>query len=238
MEVSVKEEFAIEMSRFTGGYSRNPILQQITFRIKAGEAVAVVGENGAGKTTFFRAILQLLPVHSGSMAIMGREIRSKRDKRWARSMIGYVPQTHGTGKFPISAEDAVLLGRWGTSFGFGRRPSKQDVEMAGDMLERVGLTAMRQTDCRLLSGGQRQRLNIARALVRKPKILLLDEPTTYLDEDSRNMLNALIDEVRHDSRTTVITITHLKEEAMLMSDRVVHLKNGNLYTAAGAEEAT
>lgn len=229
------EKPAIDMVRFTGGYSRIPILKDIDFQANTGEAIAVVGENGAGKTTFFRAILQLLPVQSGSIAIFGRPIRSSRDKRWARSLTGYVPQSQGTGKFPISAEDAVLLGRWGTSFGYGRRPSKRDAEMADAMLERVGLADLRRTDCRLLSGGQRQRLNIARAMVRKPKILLLDEPTTYLDEESREMLSVLVNEIRRHERTTVITITHLRTEALRMSDRLVLLKDGSLHAGGTGE---
>lgn len=143
MKAALQEELALDMSHFTGGYGRIPILNDLSFQVKEGESVAIVGENGAGKTTFFRAILQLLPVQYGSITILGRPILSNRDKRWARSCIGYVPQSHGTGKFPISAEDTVLLGRWGTSYGFGRRPSKQDVAMAGEMLQRVGLAEIK-----------------------------------------------------------------------------------------------
>ncbi len=236
MDAALEDELTIDMCHVTGGYGPIPILKDLSFQVKQGESVAVVGENGAGKTTFFRALLQLLPIQHGSMTILGRPIRSDRDKRWTRSFIGYVPQSFEIGKLPISAEDAVLLGRWGTSFSFGRRPSRQDVELAEAMLARVGLADFRRTDCRLLSGGQKQRLNIARALVRKPKILLLDEPTTYLDDDSRHMLKALIDACRHQEQTTVVTITHLREEALQMSDRIVILKNGYLHTSSLMEE--
>ncbi|MEI7024175.1 metal ABC transporter ATP-binding protein [Paenibacillus sp. y28] len=222
-------EVAIELTEVYGGYSHHiPILQGLSFQARIGEYIAVLGENGSGKTTFFKAILQLLPQQHGRTAILGRTIRSAKDQRWARSQIGYVPQTHGAGRFPISAEEAVLLGRWGKSFGFGRRPGKKDRELAAQLLEQVGLMSLRSTDCRLLSGGQKQRLNIARALVRKPRILLLDEPTSYLDEESREMLNHLLADLRAKEQITVITITHQRQEAKQFADRVVLLKYGQM----------
>ncbi|QTH45485.1 ABC transporter ATP-binding protein [Cohnella sp. LGH] len=226
--ISEKHALAIELGGYSGGYGEETVLREISFQAKLGEAVCVVGENGAGKTTFFRALLQLLPWQSGDVAICGRQIRSSRDKRWARSQIGYVPQMQEIGKLPISVEDAVLLGRWGVSFGFWRRPGKEDRVQAEEALERVGLSELRLTDCRRLSGGQRQRLNIARAMARTPSILLLDEPTTYLDEDSKTMLAAWLDDVRLTKGVTVVTITHLKEEALQMSDRIVLLRDGKL----------
>lgn len=229
MIVASNENLAIEMEHFSGGYNQTLILKEFYFAAKKGENVLILGENGAGKSTFFQALLQLLPVHSGNIRICGRSIVSNRDKQWARSFIGYVPQSHGIGKFPISVEDAVLLGRWGTSFGFGKRPSTKDIELTSELLKRVGIADLRKKDCRLLSGGQRQRLHIARALVRKPKILLLDEPTTYLDENSREMLHVLVDDIRQQEQTTVITITHLKEKAMQKADRILLLKNGSLF---------
>ncbi|WP_270167192.1 metal ABC transporter ATP-binding protein [Paenibacillus sp. SYP-B4298] len=233
-----EEQPAIDLQGVTVGYNRSVVLSGLTLRVGEGEAVAIVGENGAGKTTLFRTILQLLPVEEGQVALLGRTIRSQRDRRWVRALIGYVPQSQGEGKFPIAAEEAVLLGRWGTSFGLGRRPDRRDRELAAEMLERVGLASQRRTDYRLLSGGQRQRLNIARALVRQPRILLLDEPSTYLDEESRSMLSRLVREVRQQERMAVVTITHLQEEARQMSERLLLLRQGKLYAYTGTEEGT
>lgn len=93
MKTALQEELALDMSHFTGGYGRIPILKDLSFQVKEGESVAFVGENGAGKATFFRAILQLLSVQYGSITILGRPILSNQDKRWAWSCIGYVPQS-------------------------------------------------------------------------------------------------------------------------------------------------
>lgn len=220
---------AIRLRNIRTGYDRIDVLNDLSFEVETGEAVAVLGDNGTGKTTLFRTILQLLPVQEGRMEILERSIKSSRDRRWARSFIGYVPQTHGVGKFPISALEAVLLGRWGATFGWGRRPKAEDYERAATMLQRVGLVHMKDHDCRLLSGGQQQRLNLARALVRQPKILLLDEPSTYLDEEARELLIALVQDTRREHGTTVITITHLKDEALRMSDRIVWMQGGKLH---------
>lgn len=224
-----KGENAIKIVGLTGGYTKKPILRNLDFNVRMGEAVAVIGENGVGKTTFLRAILQLLPRQKGECLMLGRNISSSFDKRWARAQIGYVPQTLVTGKFPVSAEEAVLLGRWGTSFGFGRRPSLQDREKANLLLERVGLFELKDKDCRLLSGGQRQRLNIARALVREPKILLLDEPTTYLDKESRIMLEQCVNELKTLHNMSVILITHEQDAIEQFGARVVRLQNGCMY---------
>ncbi|WP_438496951.1 ATP-binding cassette domain-containing protein [Paenibacillus sp. IHBB 3054] len=127
--------YAIEISRYSGGYNQTDILNELSFHVPMGESVAILGENGTGKTTFFRALLQLLPKQTGELRILGRQVLSSRDKQWVRSQIGYVPQTQGAGKFPISAEDSVLLGRWGKSFSWGIRPSRNDRELSKYYME-------------------------------------------------------------------------------------------------------
>jgi ABC-type Mn2+/Zn2+ transport system ATPase subunit len=221
-------QLVIEMTNYQASYKGFNILKGLNFRALSGEVIAVLGENGAGKTTFFRAVMQLMPYQSGSIRIMGRSIHSSADKRWARSLIGYVPQSQGEGRFPISVQDAVLLGRWGTSFSYWRRPRKSDREAAVHMLEAVGLQAHKDKDCRSLSGGQKQRLHIARALVRDPKILLLDEPTTYLDADSQEMLTRMISELPRSLKVTIVMITHERSYAERIADRLVYLEHGTL----------
>lgn len=152
----------------------------------------------------------------------------KSDQRWARSQIGYVPQTQGQGQFPISVFEAVLLGRWGTSFAYLRRPSSKDKDIAERMLKIVGLQDFKEQDCRSLSGGQKQRLNIARALVREPRILLLDEPTTFLDRESQEMLTSLIDDLRKSLNVLVLMITHEHGYVKGISDRTVLLQAGTM----------
>ncbi len=222
------KQYALELTDLSMGYGNTTVLHNINLKIETGEFVSIFGENGAGKTTLFKGILQLLPIKKGSIAIFNKDVTKGRDKTWLRSQIGYVPQRHGQGNFPICVFDATLLGRWGTSFSYFKRPSKEDKQIAEEMLDIVGLKELKYHDCRKLSGGQTQRLNIARALVRKPKLLLLDEPTTHLDSDSQNKLDQLIEDIRNQYDLSILMISHDHIHAKKISDRVVYLKQGKL----------
>lgn len=222
------------LSGIEAGYGKERILRGLNLTVKKGEYVVIHGDNGAGKTTLFRTILALLPNVTGNIRILGRMIGNKADGVWVRSQIGYVPQSQGKGRLPISVFDAVMLGRWGKSFKYFKRPTAEDRELTMNVLEIIGLKDFSARDCRALSGGQYQRMNIARALVREPQILLLDEPTTYLDAAAREMLNQLIEEVRQKWSLTVLMISHDKNRANLPANRVVHLRQGRIIE--GEEE--
>ncbi len=200
----------------------------MSLSVERGEFLAILGENGAGKTTLFRAILRLLPDLEGTVRVLGRTIKTPEDGNWVRSQAGYVPQNRDGGRLPISVFDAVMLGRWGKSFAYLRRPTRHDREITSSILDIMGLQGMSFKDCRSLSGGQSQRVLIARALVREPSILLLDEPTTYLDNSSKQMLEQLIGQIRNKLSLTVLMISHDAEYALRMADRVVRLQCGHI----------
>ncbi|QNO14509.1 ABC transporter ATP-binding protein [Alkalicella caledoniensis] len=222
--------YALELSDLTMGYGNTTVLHDVNIKVKTGEFVSIFGENGAGKTTLFKGILQLLPITSGSITIFNKDVTQGKDKTWLRSQIGYVPQRHNQGNFPICVFDATLLGRWGTSFSYFKRPSKEDKEIAEKMLEVVDLKHMMHQDCRKLSGGQTQRLNIARALVRNPKLLLLDEPTTHLDLDSKAKLDETIRVIRSQYDLSILMISHDHQHSRKISDRVIQLQSGRIST--------
>lgn len=221
---------AIELNQIEIRYGKDIVLKDINFTLTEGEFVAIFGENGAGKTTLFRGILQLIPINKGSIKVFGKDITKLRDKSWLRTQIGYVPQGHNTSKFPISVFDATLLGRWGTSFKYMKKPSKEDKEMTLEVLSLVDLKELKDTDCRNLSGGQRQRLNIARALVREPKILLLDEPNTHLDKESIERLEKTIIKIRESFKISILMISHDHNRSYQISDRSILIKNGQSYS--------
>lgn len=223
------KEYAIELKDVTIGYNHTPVLHDVSIKVKVGELVAIFGENGAGKTTLFKGILQMLPLMKGSITILNKDVTKRLDKTWHRSQIGYVPQKHSQGNFPICVFDAILLGRWGTSFSYFKRPTKEDRKITEEMLEVVGLKEIMYQDCRKLSGGQTQRLNIARALVRKPQILLLDEPTTHLDLGSQSKFDEIIKTIRNQYDLSILMISHDHVHSKNISDRVIYLQDGRVY---------
>ena len=220
------ESLAVSLTGLHAGYGSHRVLAGVSLRLEAGRSVGIAGPNGAGKTTLFRVLLGLLPPLVGTVAIMGRALKTEEDRLWARRQIGYVPQQSLPGQLPVSVQDAVLMGRWGVSFGFFRKPSPADRQAVREILEEVGLASKTLTNCRDLSGGGQQKVAIARALVRQAPILLLDEPTTYLDQGSRLELLSLLGRIIRQRRLTVVTISHDAVHLNEISEEVFTLEKG------------
>ncbi len=185
-----------------------PALSDVSFSALAGQGVAVLGPNGGGKTTLFRALLGELPVVAGRCAVHGT--------------LAYVPQTERTRlDFPVRALDVALMGAYARTPWY-RRVSGADRESALRALERVGLAEGARSRFGALSGGQRQRVLIARALVQDARVLLLDEPFAGVDRASEDALLRILDELRAEGRTLLIA-THDIEQARRW-DRVLCLR--------------
>jgi ABC-type Mn2+/Zn2+ transport system ATPase subunit len=181
----------VECSELAAGYGGPPAVEGVSFAATAGETVVVLGPNGGGKTTLFRALLgELQPLNGGA------ELRGRT---------AYVAQTDRTSlDFPVSALDVALMGalargRWWLP------PSRADRRAAAAAVERVGLATEASTRFGELSGGQRQRVLIARALVQDARILLLDEPLAGVDPASAEGIAALFDELSTEGRTLLVS---------------------------------
>ncbi|MBQ7525768.1 MAG: metal ABC transporter ATP-binding protein [Abditibacteriota bacterium] len=177
------------------------VLDNVSLTVKQGEFTAVIGPNGAGKTTLLRAVLGLITPTSGSVEVFGGSPES------ALSKIGYVPQTMTIDRtFPISVYETVLMGTF-ARLGVGRRPGKREREDALKALETAGIADLKDRPIGNLSGGQRQRVFIARALVNKPELLILDEPMTGVDAATTENLYTLLKSLRSEG-VTIIMVSH------------------------------
>jgi zinc/manganese transport system ATP-binding protein len=183
---------------------RPPVLEDVSIRIEAGELVGILGPSGSGKTTLLRLLLGEVSPSGGQVTCMGSPVRPGRIPP---RTIGYVPQVEGSERdFPLTVVSTVELGLAATS---APRPwfSRQERAAALDVIERLGIGELRGRRLAELSGGQFQRVLLARALVSRPRLLLLDEPTSGVDLHTRAEVLGLLGQLRDEGLAVVLT-TH------------------------------
>jgi ABC-type Mn2+/Zn2+ transport system ATPase subunit len=177
-----------------------PVLEGISFSLRAGQFLGVVGPNGAGKTTLLRALLGLVPIASGRIEVLGRPPGA------ARGEIGYVPQRHAIpAGFPATVADVVGLGRLVPLRLRSRREDREAVALA---LRRVGMAERGGERIGRLSGGEQRRVMLAQALCASQRLLVLDEPTIGLDLPAEQAFYALLRELERELALTVIAVSH------------------------------
>lgn len=215
---------------FGAGKLRKEILSDIDVSIKAGEIVILTGPSGSGKTTLLTLMGALRSAQSGSVNILGTELRGagKRLMQSVRRQIGYIFQAH-------NLLDALTASQ-NVAMSLHLHPEitrKQASERADAMLESVGLGEHKHRYPDELSGGQKQRVGIARALVAKPKIVLADEPTASLDRHSGRDVVDLMRTLAKEQGVTVIIVTH-DNRILDVADRILHLEDGKMQSLSGA----
>ena len=195
----------VEIKNLSVRYGATTALQNISCQIEQGDFVGLVGPNGGGKTTLAKTILGLLPLYEGKIALFGQN--STKFDEWQK--IGYLPQKH-TGinpLFPANVGEVVSLGLLSVK----KRPKNittADWQEIDALLKDIGIFDLKSKLISELSGGQQQKAMLARALVSKPKILILDEPSTALDPNSREQFFARLEKLNKEAKTTIILITH------------------------------
>ena len=220
----------------TLAYGSRTLLEGVTAEIRAGESTALIGRNGSGKSTLLRAVAGIgtQTLRSGGIFIGGADTARMKPAERARTVS--VVTTDKCRVANLRAEDAVALGRAPYTNWIGRMQSG-DREIVAESLTQVGMTAFAAKTMDSLSDGEAQRVMIARALAQKTPVILLDEPTAFLDMPARYELCALLRRLAREEGKCILFSTHELDIAMHVCDRVAVIDPPTLHTAAPAEVA-
>lgn len=205
-------------------YRDQKVLENVCLKASDGKVTSILGPNGAGKSTLLKCIAGILKPKEGTVLLGERDITRLHPMERAR-LIGYVPQSPPDG-FPFSVFETVLLGRRPC---MGWSPSKRDLETVSETLLLLGLERFSSRPVTELSGGERQKVLLAQALARKPKVLLLDEPTANLDLRGQLEALELIRGVVRERRIAAVLVLHDVNLATRFSDQIVFLHQGRVF---------
>lgn len=186
----------LEIIDLSAGYDNQAVLENVSLNILSNDFIGVIGPNGGGKTTLIKAILGLVKPISGKMNLL-----------ISKTNIGYLPQVNQIDKrFPISVIDVVRSGKADTSLFSSFHQNKKEKEKAESLIQEMGITSIRNKSIGELSGGQMQRVFLCRALMNEPELLMLDEPSTYVDNNFEGELYLKLKELNN--RMAILLISH------------------------------
>ncbi len=207
-------------------YERSWVLNDLSFEVKEGEILGIIGPNGSGKTTILRILSRVLVPEDGEVYIKGKDLLDLKTREIAR-IIGVVPQDTYF-PFPFTVCQIVLMGRspWLSGMGF---ESSKDLQIASQAMALTNTLSLSERLIFELSGGERQRTIIARALAQEPEVMLLDEPTCYLDIGHQIEIYDLIKKLNAEKRLTVIIVSHDLNLAAEYCDRLILLDGGRIH---------
>jgi ABC-2 type transport system ATP-binding protein len=210
---------AIEIAHLSHRYGDHEAVRDLSFSIAAGEIFALLGPNGSGKTTLFRVLSTLIPIQQGDVRILGFDLR--QEPAAIRRQLGIVFQAPSLDKKLTVLENMLHGGRL---YGLGGSQLRTRVD---EMLARLGLADRQRDLVEQLSGGLRRRVELAKGMLHRPRLLLLDEPSTGLDPGARSDLWQYFAQIRAEDGVTVVLTTHLLEEAE-RADRIAIMHRGEL----------
>lgn len=222
----------------TAGYGETLVVRGVNLEVPPGRTVALLGRNGVGKTTLLSAIMGLLPLRRGNIILGGREIAAWPPHMRARAGIGYVPQ--GRGIFPyLTVYENLLVGREAAAGGSGsdrRRASGLDETLAEVLSLFPALKGILSRQAGVLSGGQQQQLAIARALVVRPRLLLLDEPTEGIQPSLVEEMGGLLQTIKRRGDTALLLVEQRLDFALRLADDFYILENGAVAAHGPVEQ--
>ncbi len=223
----------LEVSALQAGYRDRPVLREVTFSVARGELWAILGPNGAGKSTLLRTCLGLHSIQAGQISVLGKSVE-KWSRRELAQQMAWVPQSFDSGA-GFTGLELVLMGR-SPYLGLWGLPSRADAARALSLMRDLEIEHLASRPSDALSGGERRLLLLARALAQDPRILMLDEPTAFLD------LKHQVDVLRRIKAQTkeglsAIAVVHDVNHAIAFADKVLLLKDGAML-ASGSPSST
>jgi zinc transport system ATP-binding protein len=217
----------IEVNNLTVARNGKVIIEDATFNIDPGMYMGVVGPNGGGKTTLLQALLDILPIKSGEIKLMGQPLEDFTE--WRK--LAYVSQhsINFNEKFPLTVRELVGLGRINTD-NLGRPLKHRDWERVDEALRFMGISKLSNKRIGQLSGGQKQRVFVAKAIVRDPKVLILDEPASGIDPEAQERFYMILANLNAKQGTTILIASHDLAAVFCRMNHVMCI-NRNVYTS-------
>ena len=223
---------AVEARHLCFGYRGEPVLKELSFAVDRGDFFILIGPNGSGKTTLMKTLAGLQKAE-GSLKVLGRPIEGYSRKALARH-VAFVPQQLPV-DFPFSVREVVLMGR-APHQGILGMETREDLAVAERVMAVTHVTPFADRPLNCLSGGELQRVFIAKALCQEPDILLLDEPTAFLDLAHQIQVMDLLEHLKQENGITVIMVSHDLNLAAMYGDRLLLMQGGEILSLGTPSE--
>lgn len=215
------------------------VLNGVTFQVEPGEVLGIVGPNGSGKTSLLKLLAKIVSPQQGGMTLFGKNLAAMPQGEAAR-LVALVPQDTQQ-QFPFTVTETVLMGRfphrphdrWSLGFGW---ENQEDLAIAEDAMATMDIAHLAHRLVTDLSGGERQRAVIARALAQAPKVMLLDEPTAFLDLQHQIEICSVLRRLKEARGLTVVLVSHDLNLASQYCDRVLMLKDGSVFRTGSPQD--
>ena len=204
-------------------FEQKSVISNFSFSVKKGEVVSIIGPNGSGKSTLLKAVSRLIPYHTGTVTLEGTDLKTMSAKQVARKMCMLSQKNQAPSDMTVI--DLVSYGRYPHKKWF-EKLNQEDMDIVHWALEKPHLKDYKDRPVASLSGGESQRAWIAMALAQRPLVMLLDEPTTYLDISHQHEVLELVRELNQDMGMTIVMVLHDLNQASTYSDNIVVVQAG------------
>ncbi|UCE21946.1 MAG: ABC transporter ATP-binding protein [Candidatus Aminicenantes bacterium] len=223
----------LEVNKLSAGYENGLVIQDISFSLKKGEFLSILGKNGSGKSTLIKALQGLLKNVSGRVSVNGSDVFSQSVRQLAKQ-ISYVPQIFSS-SFEFSVAETVLMGRYAHQRRW-ESSSADDSKIIEEVMTLTQIENLREKKVAHLSGGERQRVFIARALAQDTPLLFLDEPSSHLDINYQVEIYQILKRLQEEKGKTILTTEHNINLAIPYSQKIMFLKDGRVQALGPPDE--